>query len=143
MRVLLCRGCGVRRPIRRIAFVNIASRDDLIAGFLRINSRLAPTSFRPPGRGGWVPDESLVWWCAARPDPRVAQRGGHHSPPPLARRLGFTASLAYWLRRPPRVRRIPGSNPACAGIFFRGRVIPVTSRWVLYSCGYPVRRLAF
>ena len=28
-----------------------------------------------------------------------------------------TASLAYWLRRPPRGRKIPGSNPACAGIF--------------------------
>ena len=30
----------------------------------------------------------------------------------------FTASLALWLRRPPRERKIPGSNPACAGIFF-------------------------
>ena len=29
------------------------------------------------------------------------------------------------VRRPPRERKIPGSNPACAGIF-RGRVIPVT-----------------
>ena len=28
-----------------------------------------------------------------------------------------TASLAYWLRRPPRGRKIPGSNPTCAGIF--------------------------
>ena len=28
-----------------------------------------------------------------------------------------TASLALWLRRPPRERKIPGSNPACAGIF--------------------------
>ena len=28
-----------------------------------------------------------------------------------------TASLAYWLRRPPRERKVPGSNPACAGIF--------------------------
>ena len=27
-----------------------------------------------------------------------------------------TASLASWLRRPPRERKIPGSNPACAGI---------------------------
>ena len=29
------------------------------------------------------------------------------------------------VRRPPRERKVPGSNPACAGIF-RGRVIPVT-----------------
>ena len=28
-----------------------------------------------------------------------------------------TASLAKWLRRPPRERKVPGSNPACAGIF--------------------------
>ena len=28
-----------------------------------------------------------------------------------------TASLAKWLRRPPRERKIPGSNPASAGIF--------------------------
>ena len=28
-----------------------------------------------------------------------------------------TASLALWLRRPPRERKVPGSNPACAGIF--------------------------
>ena len=28
-----------------------------------------------------------------------------------------TASLALWLRRPPRERKIPGSNPACDGIF--------------------------
>ena len=28
-----------------------------------------------------------------------------------------TASLAQWLRRPPRERKVPGSNPACAGIF--------------------------
>ena len=28
-----------------------------------------------------------------------------------------TASLAKWLRRPPREWKILGSNPACAGIF--------------------------
>ena len=28
-----------------------------------------------------------------------------------------TASLAKWIRRPPRERKIPGSNPACARIF--------------------------
>ena len=38
----------------------------------------------------------------------------------------ITASLAQWLRHPPRERKIPGSNPACAGIFFGGRVVPVT-----------------
>ena len=27
------------------------------------------------------------------------------------------ASLAWWLRCPPRERKIPGSNPACVGIF--------------------------
>ena len=33
-----------------------------------------------------------------------------------ARKL-MTASLAQWLRRPPRELKIPGSNLACAGIF--------------------------
>ena len=28
-----------------------------------------------------------------------------------------TTSLAKWLRRPPRERKTPGSNPACAEIF--------------------------
>ena len=28
-----------------------------------------------------------------------------------------TASLAWWLRRPLRERKIPGSKPACDGIF--------------------------
>ena len=28
-----------------------------------------------------------------------------------------TASLAEWLRRPPREQKIPGSNPTCARIF--------------------------
>ena len=36
-----------------------------------------------------------------------------------------TASLAQWLRRPPRGRKIRGSNPACDGIL-PGRVKPVT-----------------
>ena len=31
--------------------------------------------------------------------------------------IAATASLAYWLRRPPREREVPGSNPASAGIF--------------------------
>ena len=37
----------------------------------------------------------------------------------------MTASLANWLRRPPRKRKTRGSNPTCDGIF-PGRVIPVT-----------------
>ena len=41
-----------------------------------------------------------------------------------------TSSLAWWLRRRPRERKILGSNPACDGIF-PGRVIPVTSKLAL------------
>ena len=33
--------------------------------------------------------------------------------------------------RPPREWKITGSNPACAEIFFRGRVIPVTEKLAL------------
>ena len=40
--------------------------------------------------------------------------------------LGPTASLAKWLRHPPRKRKVRSSNPAYDGIFSRGRVIPVT-----------------
>ena len=36
-----------------------------------------------------------------------------------------TASLAKWLRRPPRKRKIRSSSPACDGIF-PSRVIPMT-----------------
>ena len=39
--------------------------------------------------------------------------------------LSRTASLALWLRRPPRAPKFRGSNPACDGIF-PGRIIPVT-----------------
>ena len=35
------------------------------------------------------------------------------------------------VRRPPRGRKIPGSNLACAGSFSRGQVIPVTSKLAL------------
>ena len=31
-------------------------------------------------------------------------------------RYRHTASLAQWLRRPPREQKIPGSNPACVDI---------------------------
>ena len=42
----------------------------------------------------------------------------------------ITASLAKLLRRPPRERKIRGSNPACDWIF-PGRVIPVTYKLAL------------
>ena len=45
--------------------------------------------------------------------------------------LWLPASLAQWLRRPPRERKIPGSNPACDGIFLGSRVIPVTLKLAL------------
>ena len=35
----------------------------------------------------------------------------------LSLSLSLTASLALWLRRPPREQEVPGSNPASAGIF--------------------------
>ena len=41
-----------------------------------------------------------------------------------------TASFGLVVRRPPQERKIPGSNPACAGIF-SGRVIPVTKKLAL------------
>ena len=46
-----------------------------------------------------------------------------------------TASLAEWSRRPPRERKIPGSNPACDGIFLRSSH---TSDWKI---GTPVATL--
>ena len=46
-------------------------------------------------------------------------------PPPRDRLVGLV------VRRPPRARKIPGSNPACAGIF-GGRVIPVTKKLALH-----------
>ena len=42
----------------------------------------------------------------------------------------LTASLAKWLRRPPRKRKVRSLNPACDGIFL-GWVIPVTSKLAL------------
>ena len=50
------------------------------------------------------------------------------------------ASLAEWLRRPPRERKIPGSNPACAGIFSGSSHTSDLKKW--HSSGYPARRLA-
>ena len=54
--------------------------------------------------------------------------------------LTLTASLAWWLRRPPRERKIPGSNPACTGIFFG--VESYQSLKIGHFGGYPARRLA-
>ena len=51
-----------------------------------------------------------------------------------------TASLAYWLRCPPRERKIPGSNPACAEIFSVVESYQWLKNW--HSTGYPARRLA-
>ena len=45
------------------------------------------------------------------------------------------ASLALWLRRPPRERKIPGSNPACAEIF------PGSSHTSDLNIGTPVATL--
>ena len=43
------------------------------------------------------------------------------------------------VRRPPRERKIPGSNPACVGIF-SGSSHTCDKHW--HSSGYPARRLA-
>ena len=65
----------------------------------------------------------------ATPSHAFSKMSGKHNhstfsvPTPV--HLSHTASVAEWLRRPPRERKIQGSNPACAGIFL-GRVIPVT-----------------
>ena len=45
---------------------------------------------------------NVCQWCLARDSTLTA---------------AATASLAQWLRRPSRERKIPGSNPACDGIF--------------------------
>ena len=54
------------------------------------------------------PLSTLHHWVMAR------HRTAGHSPLPQT----APASLAKWLRRPPREREVPGSNPASAGIFF-------------------------
>ena len=46
-----------------------------------------------------------------------------------------TASLAKWLRRPPQERKVPGSNPACSGIF------PGSSHTSDFKIGTPVATL--
>ena len=50
-------------------------------------------------------------------------RACHSSFPPRS----TASSLAWWLRRPPRERKIRSLNSACDGIFL-DRVIPVTSK---------------
>ena len=47
----------------------------------------------------------------------------------------YTASLALWLRRPLRERKIRGSNPACDGIF------PGSSHTSDFKSGTPVTTL--
>ena len=44
------------------------------------------------------------------------------------------------VRRPPRERKIPGSNPACDGIFLGSSHTSDFKKW--HSSGYPARRLA-
>ena len=44
------------------------------------------------------------------------------------------------IRRPPQERKIPGSNPVCAGIFFGVESYQRLQNW--HSSGYPARRLA-
>ena len=44
------------------------------------------------------------------------------------------------MRRPPRERKIPGSNPVCAGIFLRVESYQWLKNW--HSSGYPARHLA-
>ena len=44
--------------------------------------------------------------------------------------LSLNLLVGLVVRRPPRERKIPGSNPDCAG-FFRSRVIPVTLKSAL------------
>ena len=46
-----------------------------------------------------------------------------------------TTSLALWFRHPPRERKIPGSNPVCAGIF------PGSSHTSDFKSGTPVATL--
>ena len=46
-----------------------------------------------------------------------------------------TASLAEWLRPPPRERKIRGSNPACVGIFRDTSDSTLVLRWL--SCQEP------
>ena len=63
--------------------------------------------------------------------------GRTHVTNPLYR----TASVAEWLRRPPRERKIQGSNPpACAGIFPGSSHTSDFQNW--HSSGYPAGRLA-
>ena len=49
--------------------------------------------------------------------------------------LGQTASLAWWLRRPPQERKIPGPNPSS------GRIFPGSSQSSDLKIGTPVATL--
>ena len=59
-----------------------------------------------------------LWPCGKVSTPDRSRSGFDPCFPQGAFSLGLsTASLARWLRRPPRELKIPGSNPACDGIF--------------------------
>ena len=84
---------------------------------------LRPSVHILPGIGwcgaGLPPFPTACWWLthpAATTGVSVSARwnspGGCGGPS-----VPLTASLAEWLRRPPQERKVPGSNPACAGIF--------------------------
>ena len=66
--------------------------------------------------------------------PEQMQKGPKTSTPTLEKEA-CTAGPPRWLRRPPPKRKIPGSNPACAGIF------PGSSHTSELKIGTPVATL--
>ena len=54
--------------------------------------------------------------------------------------LSLDRLIGLVVRRPPQERKIPGSNPACAGIFSGSSHTSDLKNW--HSSGYPARRLA-
>ena len=75
-----------------------------------------------------------------RPSPAEALGSSGVSAADCVDSVLLTASLAKWLRRPPREWKIRGSNPAGDGIFFRVESYQWLKNW--HSSGYPARRLA-
>ena len=59
--------------------------------------------------------QQVMFQTPSSPSGKAPTTGRQTGRAPTA--LPVTTSLAYWLRRPPRERKVPGSNPACAGIF--------------------------
>ena len=84
----------------------------------------------------WVVDWRSAWENTHREKEDGTQdrrsRGGH-----LTTR---TASMAEWLRRPPRERKVPGSNPLSRLDFSGVESYQRLKTW--HSSGYPARRLA-